>query len=472
MSGAEFDASGHVPGCHPGTRIAILDSLQRWIDDPQAVRQMLWLRGPAGVGKSAILQSLAEQLSEASRLGATLFFSRPNKRDNPIFVIPTIAYQLAVRIPSYNEYLRQIMINNPKLLEKDMERQFKALIIEPFVNLRLTTEGAKWAILLDGLDECHGDDAQMLIVRLISRFTRQYPTIPLIWVIASRPEAHLHLAFNSAEVSGLFEEHEVLANSDDACRDVEKVLRAKFEEIRQNYKDLMPAGAPWPAEGDITRISKTSSGLFALAMTVARYVEDPHACDPISQLAVVLSVTDGLEPGSLSALHAFYSAILGGVPKSMSPIVKLVLAYYTRLGDETPILADDNASTGGVPLVFVATILDLQQHTVYGALRKLHSVIKVPSLDESGQLAIKFYHASFFDYLKTLRVYDLDVELLTKIWWGYSRILHGGDSTGMVTNFTLLRSQSDMTSLSGCYFWWASSNSVLLGRETCKKCCG
>lgn len=27
MSGAEFDARGHVPSCHPGTRIAILESL-------------------------------------------------------------------------------------------------------------------------------------------------------------------------------------------------------------------------------------------------------------------------------------------------------------------------------------------------------------------------------------------------------------------------------------------------------------
>ncbi len=106
-------------------------------------------------GESAIFQSLAERLSEASKLGATLFFfSRPNERDNLSLVIPTVAYRLAVRIPPYKEYLRQIMVNNPKLLEKDVEGQFKTLIIEPFIRLKLTNETRKWGVLLDGLDEC------------------------------------------------------------------------------------------------------------------------------------------------------------------------------------------------------------------------------------------------------------------------------------------------------------------------------
>ena len=123
---------------------------------------------------------------------------------------------------------------------------------------------------------------------------------------------------------GQFEEQEVLANSDDACRDVEEFLRAKFREIRRNYRDLIPVNVPWPAERDITRVSKTSSGLFALAATIVHYIGDPDACDPISQLATVLSVTGGLEPGSLSTLYTLYSTVLVGVPKTLSPMLKLV----------------------------------------------------------------------------------------------------------------------------------------------------
>ncbi len=428
LSGVEFDANGHVPGCHPGTRIAILEALRHWAD-AQRDRQILWLHGPAGVGKSAIIQSLAEQLSEASKLGAALFFSRPNGRNNPALVIPTLAYQLAVRIPQYKEYLKQIMFGDPKLLEKDMERQFDALVVVPFTTLGLIAETGKWAILLDGLDECDGEDAQILIVKLISRFSLRYPTAPLTWVVSSRPEAHLQLLFASDQVNNSFKELNVPPNSEDACRDVEKFLRANFEEIHRKFRDLMPIGVPWPAEQDIARISKTSSGLFALAVTVVRYIEDSHICDPISQLSTVLSVTEGLEPGSLSALHALYSAILGGTHRTSSPILRILLTSYTTVANGLPAPTGDIDSADVLlPLVMVATVLGLQQHAVYGALRKLHSVLKVPALRESGRRGINFYHASFSDYLRSTGDYAVDVEMMSKLWWGFLTMLHGGDS--------------------------------------------
>ncbi len=437
MSGAEFDARGHVPSCHPGTRITILKTLHDWVDDNQRAHRMLWLHGPAGVGKSAIVQSLAEGLAEVSKLGATLFFSGPNGRDNPANVLPTIAYQLAVRIPLYKEYLRERMIEDPKLLEKDMVYQFDILIVKPFTNLSFAAGRETWAILLDGLDECNGEEAQTLIVTLISWFSHRSPTTPLVWLIASRPEAHLQLGFASYGIKGSFEEHDVPANSDDACRDVEKFLRAKFEEIRQKYKDLIPVGAPWPVEQDITKISSTSSGLFAFAKTVVRYIDDPHVCDPITQLATVVSVTGGLAPGSLSALHALYFAILEGIPKAMMPILKLLLHLHTIKGP-LAILSGDGTSNSGddEPLVFMATLFDLQQHTVYAVLRKLHSVIWVPPLEESGRQGIKFYHASFPDYLKTLSGdYQYNAtDLTTKLWSVLFKVLHEGDSSCELCN--------------------------------------
>lgn len=427
LPGAEFDA-GHVPGCHPGTRIVILDTLHNWASDNQRTCRLLWLHGPAGVGKSAILQSLAERLASTSSLGATVFFSRPNNRDKATLIIPTIAYQLAVTIPLYREYLKRVMNNDLKLPEKAMEHQFNAMIVKPFTQPNFIGGDNKWVVLLDGLDECNGEEAQKLIIRLISRFTRQHPFAPLVWVIASRPEVHLKLTFKSQDVAGSFEEHDVPANSNDACRDVEKFLRVKFDEMRQNYADLMPRNSPWPTEQNITRISRTSGGLFAFAKTVAMYIEDPHVGNPISQLSTALSVTEGLEPGSLSALYAFYSVILGGVPPAASRVLKLLLSFYTAMS-EPEYFSVDNV----YPLVVVATMFGLQQDTVYGALRKLHSVIQVPPPDESGRRAMKFYHASFSDYLKTVGGYTIDISVVTRMWSGYFAILHGGDTAGALS---------------------------------------
>ncbi|KAF8160412.1 hypothetical protein BJ912DRAFT_805717, partial [Pholiota molesta] len=57
-SSARFDP----PKCHPNTRVAVLEYFMGWIfgsNDSEAL--ILWLYGPAGSGKSAILQTIAER---------------------------------------------------------------------------------------------------------------------------------------------------------------------------------------------------------------------------------------------------------------------------------------------------------------------------------------------------------------------------------------------------------------------------
>ncbi|TFK73170.1 hypothetical protein BDN72DRAFT_732925, partial [Pluteus cervinus] len=62
-AGAAFDSAerGDPPRCHPDTRMAILQSGRSWIDTLNVVFFFLWITGWAGMGKSAILQTLAEE---------------------------------------------------------------------------------------------------------------------------------------------------------------------------------------------------------------------------------------------------------------------------------------------------------------------------------------------------------------------------------------------------------------------------
>lgn len=77
MEGAEFDSSARdpPPSCHPGTRLTILKSITDWIGSKERSYGSLWLNGPAGVGKSAIMQTLAENLSSLALL-ARCYFSQ------------------------------------------------------------------------------------------------------------------------------------------------------------------------------------------------------------------------------------------------------------------------------------------------------------------------------------------------------------------------------------------------------------
>ncbi|KAJ7847075.1 hypothetical protein B0H13DRAFT_1532541, partial [Mycena leptocephala] len=61
------------PRCHPGTRTKMLDDLYNWATSDNSVRPIRWLHGPAGAGKSAIMQTLSQKLQEAGCLGGTFF---------------------------------------------------------------------------------------------------------------------------------------------------------------------------------------------------------------------------------------------------------------------------------------------------------------------------------------------------------------------------------------------------------------
>ncbi|KAJ8579260.1 hypothetical protein M405DRAFT_870499, partial [Rhizopogon salebrosus TDB-379] len=55
-------------------------------------RTNIWLNGLAGVGKTSIAFTVAEEMKKAKRLAATFFFSHKHAQSGAK-VIPTIAYQ-------------------------------------------------------------------------------------------------------------------------------------------------------------------------------------------------------------------------------------------------------------------------------------------------------------------------------------------------------------------------------------------
>jgi hypothetical protein len=417
MRGVEFDSDlrDPPPRCHPGTRLELLETIIQWFDNPEREQRSLWMKGPAAVGKSAMMQTLAEKLCLSKNLGASLFFSRPNGRTNPLFVFPTLAYQFAVRVPSYHDYLDRKMTEDPKMLEKGMERQFRVLIAEPFA-VMMESEFGRLAVLIDGLDECEGQDAQIRIINLINKFAIQYPKSPLTWIIASRPEYHLSIPFQSGAISGSFCILEVPVDSNEACQDVERFLRAEFMSICENYPHDIPPGAQWPVEHDLTKICRASSGHFGFASTLARFIGDDVIGDPVNQLTIVLSVAEHPDINPLASLHSLYTKILDCVPKYLLPALKLLITFRFTMYE----IAPGYIETAVFPLVSAATLFDLKQNTVYAALRKLHSVIRVPSVEASGKDNIHFYHASFTDFLSDVSKsgnYALDAtEYYTNLW--------------------------------------------------------
>ncbi|KAJ3569405.1 hypothetical protein NP233_g5066 [Leucocoprinus birnbaumii] len=407
LPGAEFDSSERdpPPRCHPGTRLSTIDLLCNWQSRKQPGERLIWLHGPAGVGKSAIMQSFAEHLASSYQLGASLFLSRPNKLNDLAKIILTLTYQLANLIPAYGNYISGVIDQDPSILNKPMERQFWQLIAEPFSEGRPCGKGT-WFILIDGLDECDDVQAQRELVKMITTYSQATPTPPLLFVISSRPEYHLKSTFQRIGIKSAWSPVEILANGTEACRDVEVFLRDAFERIRLDFPDVVPDD--WPSARQFLIIARAASGLFAFALTVAKYVgEGSGYGDPVAQLDTIISslALDGAgfhNENPMDALDSLYSHILSRVPGEMAIPLQLLLGFHMLKGNTTPL-----------PLLLVANILEMRQNVVYHSLQRLHSVLEIPHSNEAHKKALRFFHKSFADYLvdhRRSRVFFLDMD--------------------------------------------------------------
>ena len=120
------------PSCHPDTSKGVLQIILDWIGNESSASSFFWLYGPAGVGKTASLQAIAEFLCIPSgsdqNFGGSFFFSRG--RDQGQFLFSTIAYQLALNVPGLRHHV--IMKLNPILYTKSMDAQLQTLIVDAF----------------------------------------------------------------------------------------------------------------------------------------------------------------------------------------------------------------------------------------------------------------------------------------------------------------------------------------------------
>ena len=173
--GATFDSQDHYDRrCFPGTREQYIADITNWVTESvNPPSSMYWMRGPAGVGKSAIAQTCAEKLKKSGHLGAAFFFT-VNKHTNPLRLFTSIAYQLATALSDYRAALDERISKDKSLVEKKIPFQFGSLIVEPIRELEKQGKRVQpKAIFIDGLDECAGKDAQAEIIEIIASSVRE-----------------------------------------------------------------------------------------------------------------------------------------------------------------------------------------------------------------------------------------------------------------------------------------------------------
>ncbi|KAF9443494.1 hypothetical protein P691DRAFT_408481 [Macrolepiota fuliginosa MF-IS2] len=398
IPGAEVDSSARYPPpkCHPSTREDLRSRITKWLMDNNRGRNILCLLGPAGIGKSAIAQTIAEQCKRTGRLGAAFFFSRPNHRDDPTRVIPTLAHQIAVQHTDYRRVITQRLADDSTILEKDMRTQFRELIIEPFKIISSCNPSIlrrPLLITLDGLDECDGEEAQCEFIDLINEYVRLTKKSPLIWMVCSRPEWHLEAVLSDVDYVVEYHREVLKVNDAQSKKDVLRVLRDGFNDIQRQYRDVLDE--PWPSETQLRQLAVASSGLFIFALTLLKFIADKTCGNPNAQLALILRLINNpwtpITPIATNPFHTLdflYKQILSSIPADTLGTTKRILGlcvYYP----------DHNMSA-----LALANFLGLDKGTFYAAIRRLHSVLDIPTASKAHSCSIQFHHASFREFLE------------------------------------------------------------------------
>ena len=392
-----------------------------WIGDPSRTSSVLWFNGPAGAGKTAIAQSLCKLCEAAQWLAGSFFFSRHAPgRSNADFLFPTISFALSYAIPDVGKIIDAVLVHDPSIPTKALEIQLQKLILEPLQQILESEESNQpIVIIIDGLDECEGEDMQSNVLRLLGSVF-QHPSVAgrVCFIVTSRPEPWIHDEFTIEPLSSITRQI-FLGQTSEANDDIRTFFRLGFTEIHNSPKHRLTmsnVAKPWPSYSVVDGLVDKASGQFIYPATVLKFVGDPNyrptdRLDIITLMPVISPSALASQP--LAGLDQLYSQILS-TSSDKQRILDVLCAMITiqTAGSIMPI----HVRTLLVGLLEIAEkLLGLQAGDGFQALRKIHSLVHIPGRsfmlgDADADLSvpeyydreedeIRFHHKSFIDFL-------------------------------------------------------------------------
>ena len=356
-----------------------MNTILRWVRDNDQSSSILWLYGPAGAGKSAIAQTVAEHCAKDRRLASSFFFSRNGRTDGKKLFL-TIAYQLAISVPQTRKPIGDLVKKDLSILAKSMDVQLRELIVGPYQTIT-SINLSPMIVIIDGVDECEGSQVQRDILTLIGN-TLTMHQLPLRFFVASRPEPHIRDTMDSA-IFRHISRRLVLDESFWPGRDIQTFLQSGFAAIHTKHHHVMASvPKPWPSPGIIDLLVQKSSGQFIYASTVLKYIDDEYS-RPTARLDTVLGLS-GSNSTAFAELDLLYMQILSTNPNTASLLH--VLATIVTLSHPLP--ARD-----------IEKLLFLQRGDVALALRGVHSLLHIPNPITDASSPILTLHASLSDFL-------------------------------------------------------------------------
>ncbi|KAF9512010.1 hypothetical protein BS47DRAFT_1363413 [Hydnum rufescens UP504] len=340
--------------CLEGTRVAVLEEILTWLESANGERPpVYWLNGLAGIGKSSIAKTVADQAQEKGMLGATFFFSRSDKplRD-PGLVLPTLAFQLAHSDNTFMEVIVDALKQDPRVGERGLLSQLQGLILTPL--LTINPHRSPIIFILDALDECEEKGAA-----------------ELLQLIPNLMKTVLH------DIDASIVE-----------QDIALYISTELAKIRRKF-DLEMA-TDWVTEAEKNSLVNKSGKLFIYAATAIRFIGDDRVRDPQTHLRLILN-TESLQQAGVTPYLQLDNLYMEVLRNSLSPFNHREILKRFQIVVGSIVLLHEP-----LPLHSLANFVQYGVRIVEDSLLHLHSVIVPPS---NIHEAPRIYHPSFLEFI-------------------------------------------------------------------------
>ena len=367
-------------GCLTGTRVAFLDFIVKWVNDPSPDSERgLVLFGQAGTGKSSIAHEIARLFDKMHRLTSSFIFLRreQSERKASYHLFTTLARDLADRYPSFKIALGKVVKDNTALRvgARDYHTLFESLILEPLKDLHIV---GPILVVVDALDESGDTAGRIGLHAFLAENLKRLPSNFRV-VITSRPEHPIVSALARApSVKIKYMNDAELAS--ETNKDILTFLRGKLPSDEFG--------------GYVEALAVKSEGLFQWAAVASQLILDPPGRFDYSGETCIKHLLDPSKTRrGQDLLDELYKEVLEGyfIDQEERDLFRSVVGQLI---------------TSIEPLT-IRSLITLRQHAPYnkrsdaavtGLLRRLGSLLSnVNSFDNS--LPIVPLHTSFRDFL-------------------------------------------------------------------------
>ncbi|TFK42109.1 hypothetical protein BDQ12DRAFT_762241, partial [Crucibulum laeve] len=378
---ASYTRPEPIVRCHAGTRLKVISEIEKWIKHSDNC-PILWLNGPAGSGKSAISQTIAEHYAAQNQLAASFFFLRGTGRRSSLWhLIPTLAYQVSMFDPAAKFILIDIMNNEPNLHRgQALYHQLVKLLINPIQAIGLKLP--EIIIIIDALDECNNKE-------LISEFIKAIVDIcntpnlqlPFRHFLTSRVEEHIQEEFYKSTTQSVIK-YLSLKNFD-ATEDIELYLKGRLSLLcKSKSRMMLGVPGPWPSKEHLERLSRNAAGSFIIASTLVNFIETGKG-HPDDNLKEALDMTDGLDP-------VYHQVITTALREN-----KTLRNTHLHILDR--VLAITGLAEEPLSVTAISVLMERRAYQILQMLLGLQAILLIPEKDNDEP--VRLFHTSLRDYL-------------------------------------------------------------------------